>query len=201
MQLRFWHIGIALIAAFLIGGLVCRGDRNGGVAQQRADSLRVVTDSLEDRDARRGYDSLAAARQLAHIAAQNRQLAAQGLAGRRQLDSLKSLLPDSAAIVPRPLYDATVLTYQALVRVREAERDSSEATATIWQRLYIGADSSAKAWRSIALSAQMQLGTALKRSRWGCYGGLTGSLGYGFVGDRPGVGTVAGLGVTCGKRL
>jgi hypothetical protein len=201
MLLKPWHLLVALVGAFLVGGFVCRGDRSGEAAQLRADSLEAVADSLTVRDQMREADSIKAARRLALIAEQNRVLVGRGQRAERRGDSLARLVIDTASVVPRPVYDATVENFRSLMQIREAERDSAEAKAAIWQRLYAGADSSRNAWRGIAVSAQNQLGTALKRAKWGCYGGLTGSLGYGFVGDRPGVGTVAGLGITCGRRV
>lgn len=193
-------MGVAGLA-FVVGALVCRGDRTGEAAQRSADSLAGVVDSLTVRDRQRDADSIKAHRRLALIAEQNRLLVIKGHRGQHTVDSLKSLVVGTASVVPRPLYDSTIVAYQGLVQTREAERDSAEAKAIIWQRLYAGADSSRNAWRAIAVSAQSQLGAALKRAKWGCVLGAGASLGYGFVGDRPGVGTVAGVTVSCGKRV
>jgi hypothetical protein len=196
-----WYIVLGLITAFVIGGLVCRGDRSGEAAQRTADSLQVVADSFAEIDYRRGLGILADSQRLSRIVAENRRLANAGVASERRADSLASLVVDTASSVPRPLYDVTVQTYRGLVQVREAERDTARAEAVLWKAQAFAADSSAKRWQSLASAYRVQLAQALKRSKWGCYGGIGGTLGYGFIGDRPGVGTVAGLSVTCGKRL
>lgn len=201
MQLKPWHLLIALVGAFLIGGLVCRGDRGGEAAERRADSLAVVMDSARAQDARRIAASRADSQRLARMARENQRLASIGAQTQRRADSLAGLVLDTASVVPRPIYEATVQEYQGLVLVREAERDSARVEATIWQRSALAAASSARRWEGLAQAYRVQLTQALKRSKWGCYGGVGTSLGYGFIGDRPGVGTVAGLSVTCGKRL
>jgi hypothetical protein len=193
-------LGLAALA-FLIGGLVCRGDRSGEAAQRTADSLQVVADSLLEIDYRRGLAVRADSQRLGRIMAENRRLAAQGTAVTQRADSLAGLVVDTASVVPRPLYDATVQTYRGLVQVREAERDTARAEASLWQAHAVAADSSVLRWQGLAQAYRVQLAQALKRAKWACVGGVSGSLGYGFVGDRPGVGTVAGVGVTCGKRL
>jgi hypothetical protein len=193
-------VGLALLA-FLVGGLVCRGDRGSEAAQRTADSLQVLADSFADIDAHRAIAMRADSQRLARLAVENQRLAVRGATSQRRADSLGGLVLDTASVVPRPIYDATVQEYRGLVQVREVERDSARAEAGIWKVQAFAADSSARRWEGLAQAYRVQLQQALKRSKWGCYGGIGASLGYGFVGDRPGVGTVAGLGVTCGKRL
>lgn len=193
-------IGLALVA-FLVGGLVCRGDRGGEAAQRRADSLAVVMDSARAQDVQRLLTIRADSQRLARMAREFQRLAVAGVSAQRRADSLAGIVLDTASVVPRPLYDATVQEYRGLVLVREAERDSAKAEAVLWQRTASAADSSRQRWEALAVAYRVQLQQALKRSKWGCYGGIGASLGYGFVGDRAGVGTVAGLSVTCGKRL
>jgi len=187
--------------AFLFGGLVCRGDRGGEAAQRSFDSLQVVTDSTIALDAWRIQRLQQDSQRLAQQARENRRLSIAGAASERRADSLAGLVVDTASVVPRPLYDATVQTYRGLVQVREAERDTARAEVVIWKAHAFAADSSASRWRDLSTAYRVQLAQALKRSKWGCYGGIGGTLGYGFIGDRGGVGTVAGLSVTCGKRL
>lgn len=201
MKLSLWQFGIACVVAFVVGGIVCRGDSSGDALQRSADSLAIITDSLWVLDTKRQQDSAAAAKRIAGIEAGRRVLVLKAARQEQALDSLGRLVLDTASVVPRPVYDSTLTTYRSLVQTREAERDSAVQTALLWRGLYVSADSSAKAWRNVATVAQQQLGIALKQRKWGCYGGVGASLGYGFIGDRSGVGTVAGLSVTCGKRL
>jgi len=193
-------LGIGL-AAFLVGGLVCRGDRGGEAAQRSFDSLQVVTDSAIADDAWRIQRLQQDSQRLAQQARENRRLAIAGAVSERRADSLASLVVDTASTVPRPLYDATLQTYRGLVQVREAERDTARAEVVIWKAQAFAADSSASRWRDLSTGYRVQLGQALKRAKWACVGGVSASLGYGFIGDRGGVGTVAGVGVTCGRRL
>lgn len=201
MHLNLWHVLGAMILAFLVGGLVCRGDRAGEAAQRTADSLAVLVDSARAQDQRRAVAAQAASQRLARLSAENARLARRGAAGQAAVDSLRALVLDTASVVLRPVYDSTVIAFQGLVQIREAERDSARTESALWQRSASAADSSARRWEGLAQAYQVQLGAALKRSRWGCVGGAMVGLGYGFIGDRPGVGTLAGLGVTCGKRL
>jgi len=193
-------VGLALVA-FLVGGLVCRGDKGGEAAQRRADSLAVVMDSARAQDVLRLAARRADSQRLASMNRENQRLASAGQAAQHRADSLAGLVLDTASVVARPLYDATVQEFRGLVQVREAERDSARAESALWQRSAFAADSSRQRWAALAVGYRTQLEQALKRSKWGCYGGIGASLGYGFVGDRAGVGTVAGLSVTCGKRL
>jgi hypothetical protein len=192
--------GIALVA-FLVGGLVCRGDRSGDAAQRTADSLQVLADSFAEIDYRRGIAIQADSQRLVRIVVENRRLAVQGHASERRADSLAGLVLDTASVVARSVYDATVETYRGLVQTREAERDTARAEAGLWKARAVASDSSVRRWTALATAYRVQLAQALKRSRWGCVGGISGTVGYGYVGDRAGVGTVAGIGVTCGKRL
>ena len=199
--MKLWYVGILTLGAFLIGGLVCRGDRSGEAAQRTADSLAVALKAAQAADAKRAGLVRADSQRLALMARVTMQLTQHGRATERRLDSLQRLVIDTATVVPRALHDSLVSGWRDLLGVREAERDSARSEVVIWQRQALAADSSAQRWQILATAYRVQLGAALKRSKWGCYGGVGASLGYGFVGDRPGVGTVAGLSVTCGKRL
>jgi hypothetical protein len=187
-----------LVAGFLIGGLVCRGDSSG--AEQRADSLRTIADSLLAQDAQRSRDSAMAAVRILQLERNNRTLEAVALVVSRRVDSLRALVVRDSA-VPFLLHESIVAGLDSIVELRTAQRDSNEAKYQQVNNLYRSADSASNRWRGLYQSTQRQLDAALKRYRWGCVGGVSATAGYGFVGDRAGAGTVAGVGVTCGKRL
>lgn len=187
-----------LVAGFVIGGLMCRG--NSSAAEMRADSLRTVADSLIARDAQRSRDSAAATARVANLERNNHALELAALVTRRRVDSLRALVVTDSA-VPFPLHQRIVAGLDSVIESRTAQRDSNEAKYRVARLLYFAADSASNEWRDLYQSTQRQLDAALKRNRWGCVGGVSATAGYGFVGDRPGVGTVAGVGVTCGKRL
>jgi hypothetical protein len=189
---------VLLVAGFLIGGLVCRGDSSG--AEQRADSLRSVADSLIAQDAQRSRDSAMAMVRIQGLERSNRALELVAGVVNRRVDSLRALVVRDSA-VPFVLHASIVAGLDSVVELRTAQRDSTEVKYQQVNNLYRSADSASNRWRGLYQSTQRQLDAALKRNRWGCVGGVGGTVGYGFVGDRPGLGTVAGVGVTCGKLL
>ena len=194
--------GLLALGAFLVGGLVCRGDRSGEAAQRTADSLAVIVDSLEARDGARAMADQAADDTIARLRAANRQLGQRVASTAAYGDSLtRALRVWADSMVPKRLVLAFIDSTQATIQLQARQIAGLERASGIADRQRQSADSAAAAWRQVALRLQGHLTAALRRSKWGCYGGAGASLGYGSIGDRAGVGTVAGVGITCGKRL
>jgi|SRR6266850_4191249 len=190
------YILILVIAAFVIGGLLCRPDRSGEAAQHRADSLATVVDSLKQFDERRAADSAAAADTTLRLKTALVIAARHGAATQRSEDLLRATLDAVAdTMVPKRLVQELVDTLDSMIHIREAQRDTALRLFAISERQRVQSDSAAREWRLAAARLQSELAASLKRSnsRYGCTAGAGAAIGY--------QGYAAGFGFTCGRTF
>jgi len=179
---------LVAVLAFLVGVTWCA--RGGDPKAERA--AAVLADSvrrLEQRETSRRADSAALASRLHTQEQETRRLAVVSAKQTRRADSLAQLVPVEDTTARRAL-----AAKDAVIATRTAERDTARAMLAVTARALVVSDSLARAWRGVALTAQGQLGAALKRGRqrWTCVGGAGASAGYGFG---------VGLSFTCGRSL
>jgi len=193
------------IAALVLSFLIWRSFHDKGIrTEQHAvfvqDSIAAVTKVLETADARRHMDSIAASKSLkaAYDAGTRHHVAAN--VSQACADSLHKLVHTLASL------EAEVTCLQSSNASLRAELGEKEKRIVILSAQYASADSSSKAWESVAAETRKQLALANKRatSHWACVLGAGGTAGVGAVGSTTisaGFGATAGLGAMCGYKL
>lgn len=197
-----YAVGLAT-AAFIIGALMCRGDTSLARAELQRDSLKMVADSLQERDRLRSIadafaaDSTrkreAAIDSLAQLATRRRE---SNRLLRQRLDSLPGTM------VPRVLVIQIIAGKDDEIAAAVASRESMRALLLTARRQKFEADTSLIRWKGVAAKLQVALDDALKHRRWGCVVGGGGTVGPAIAGARASLfGGSIGISATCGRKF
>ena len=199
--MKAWHVVALVAGAFVVGALVCRPDRSLARAELERDSLRVVADSLEARDARRSADAAAAADSSRRREAAIATLEVQVARSRAAVARLQRFL-DSGKVAPRAIVDSIIAGKDDEIRAWVAVRDTMRTLLLTARRQWAAADSLAQSWRGLAIARGIALDNALKHRKWGCVVGAGATIGPAIAGSRSSLfGGAIGVTFSCGWKV